>query len=138
MPGVRDGRWDAGLVIHEARFTYPDFGLTCVADLGEWWEGETGLPIPLGAILADELYAFAGIPKGHEASLKDGPVPRAQALVDAIDATLRGDRPATAATLAPGCPLELKPAGGDAPRGSCFQSATQFSASVTTAAPCTT
>jgi 1,4-dihydroxy-6-naphthoate synthase len=52
MPGVADGRYDAGLVIHEARFTYQRYGLTAVADLGEWWEGETGLPIPLGAILA--------------------------------------------------------------------------------------
>jgi 5,8-dihydroxy-2-naphthoate synthase len=52
MPGVRDGRYDAGLVIHEARFTYPGYGLACLADLGEWWEGDTGLPIPLGAILA--------------------------------------------------------------------------------------
>ena len=52
MPAVRDGRFDAGLVIHEARFTYPDFGLTSLVDLGAWWEGNTGLPIPLGAILA--------------------------------------------------------------------------------------
>ncbi len=52
MPGVADGRYDAGLVIHEARFTYPAYGLTCLADLGEWWEARTGLPIPLGAILA--------------------------------------------------------------------------------------
>jgi 1,4-dihydroxy-6-naphthoate synthase len=52
MPGVRDGRYDAGLVIHEARFTYPGYGLSSLADLGDWWEGETGLPIPLGAILA--------------------------------------------------------------------------------------
>jgi 1,4-dihydroxy-6-naphthoate synthase len=52
MPAVRDGAYDAGLVIHEARFTYPGFGLTALADLGEWWERETGLPIPLGAILA--------------------------------------------------------------------------------------
>jgi 1,4-dihydroxy-6-naphthoate synthase len=52
MPGVAAGEYDAGLVIHEARFTYPRFGLTALADLGEWWEGETGLPIPLGAILA--------------------------------------------------------------------------------------
>jgi 1,4-dihydroxy-6-naphthoate synthase len=52
MPGVAAGRYDAGLVIHEARFTYQRYGLTAVADLGEWWEGETGLPIPLGAILA--------------------------------------------------------------------------------------
>jgi 1,4-dihydroxy-6-naphthoate synthase len=52
MPAVRDGAYDAGLVIHEARFTYPGFGLTALADLGEWWERDTGLPIPLGAILA--------------------------------------------------------------------------------------
>jgi 1,4-dihydroxy-6-naphthoate synthase len=52
MPAVRDGAVDAGLVIHEARFTYPRYGLHAVADLGDWWEGTTGLPIPLGAILA--------------------------------------------------------------------------------------
>ena len=52
MPGVADGRYDAGLVIHEARFTYQRYGLTALADLGEWWEEDTGLPIPLGAILA--------------------------------------------------------------------------------------
>ncbi|MFB6395015.1 1,4-dihydroxy-6-naphthoate synthase [Polymorphospora lycopeni] len=52
MPGVAAGRYDAGLVIHEARFTYPRYGLTALVDLGEWWENDTGLPIPLGAILA--------------------------------------------------------------------------------------
>jgi 1,4-dihydroxy-6-naphthoate synthase len=52
MPAVAAGRYDAGLVIHEARFTYPRHGLTALADLGQWWEAETGLPIPLGAILA--------------------------------------------------------------------------------------
>jgi 1,4-dihydroxy-6-naphthoate synthase len=52
MPAVRDGRYDAGLVIHESRFTYPSYGLVSVADLGDWWESGTGLPIPLGAILA--------------------------------------------------------------------------------------
>jgi 1,4-dihydroxy-6-naphthoate synthase len=52
MPAVRDGKVDAGLVIHEARFTYAGYGLTSLVDLGDWWEGDTGLPIPLGAILA--------------------------------------------------------------------------------------
>ena len=52
MPAVRDGRYDAGLVIHEARFTYPGYGLAAMADLGQWWEADTGLPIPLGAIVA--------------------------------------------------------------------------------------
>lgn len=52
MPAVRDGRVDAGLVIHEARFTYQRYGLHCSADMGEHWEAATGLPIPLGAIIA--------------------------------------------------------------------------------------
>jgi 1,4-dihydroxy-6-naphthoate synthase len=52
MPAVRAGAYDAGLVIHEARFTYPDYGLQALVDLGAWWEADTGLPIPLGAILA--------------------------------------------------------------------------------------
>ncbi|MFF7648335.1 1,4-dihydroxy-6-naphthoate synthase [Streptomyces sp. NPDC007983] len=52
MPAVRDGLVDAGLVIHEARFTYQNYGLHCLADMGEHWELTTGLPIPLGAIIA--------------------------------------------------------------------------------------
>lgn len=52
MPAVRDGKVDAGLVIHEARFTYQDYGLHRLADMGEYWESTTGLPIPLGAIIA--------------------------------------------------------------------------------------
>jgi 1,4-dihydroxy-6-naphthoate synthase len=39
-------------VIHEARFTYPKFGLRALADLGQWWESTTGHAIPLGAIIA--------------------------------------------------------------------------------------
>jgi 1,4-dihydroxy-6-naphthoate synthase len=64
MPGVRDGRYDAGLVIHEARFTYPRYGLRALADLGQWWEQSTGHPIPLGAILARrelDAEALAGV-----------------------------------------------------------------------------
>ncbi|MFE4820541.1 1,4-dihydroxy-6-naphthoate synthase [Streptomyces sp. NPDC056704] len=52
MPAVRDGKVDAGLVIHEARFTYQNYGLHKLADMGEHWERATGLPIPLGAIIA--------------------------------------------------------------------------------------
>ncbi|SED06335.1 1,4-dihydroxy-6-naphthoate synthase [Streptomyces misionensis] len=52
MPAVRDGKVDAGLVIHEARFTYQNYGLHKLADMGEHWERTTGLPIPLGAIVA--------------------------------------------------------------------------------------
>ncbi len=51
MPAVECGEVDAGLIIHESRFTYPRHGLTKVVDLGEWWEQATGLPIPLGGIM---------------------------------------------------------------------------------------
>jgi 1,4-dihydroxy-6-naphthoate synthase len=52
LPAVAEGVVDAGLIIHESRFTYPSFGLTALVDLGDWWESQTGLAIPLGAILA--------------------------------------------------------------------------------------
>ncbi|MCX4239774.1 1,4-dihydroxy-6-naphthoate synthase [Paraliomyxa miuraensis] len=52
MPALAAGEVDAGLVIHESRFTYPDHGLALVADLGERWEADTGLPLPLGVIVA--------------------------------------------------------------------------------------
>ncbi len=52
MDAVRSGEVSAGLIIHESRFTFPDFGLHEVIDLGEWWEQTTGHPIPLGGILA--------------------------------------------------------------------------------------
>jgi len=48
---VLDGRFDAGLIIHENRFTYAAKGLTKIVDLGEFWESETGAPIPLGGIV---------------------------------------------------------------------------------------
>ncbi len=52
MPACADGEVDAGVIIHESRFTFPDYGLDKVIDLGEWWEESTGHPIPLGGILA--------------------------------------------------------------------------------------
>lgn len=51
VQAVAGGTVDAGLIIHESRFTYQEHGLVEAADLGAWWEGETGMPIPLGAIL---------------------------------------------------------------------------------------
>jgi 1,4-dihydroxy-6-naphthoate synthase len=52
LDAVVAGDVDAGLIIHESRFTYAEHGLVAVADLGEWWEGETGLPVPLAGIFA--------------------------------------------------------------------------------------
>ena len=47
---VLSGAFDAGLIIHENRFTYEAKGLRKIVDLGEYWERETGAPIPLGGI----------------------------------------------------------------------------------------
>jgi 1,4-dihydroxy-6-naphthoate synthase len=52
LGAVASGEVDAGLVIHESRFTYAGHGLVKVADLGDWWEAETGLPVPLAGICA--------------------------------------------------------------------------------------
>ena len=49
---INKGEIDCGVIIHESRFTYEEQGLVCLADLGELWEWETGLPIPLGGICA--------------------------------------------------------------------------------------
>ncbi|UCG13802.1 MAG: 1,4-dihydroxy-6-naphthoate synthase [Deltaproteobacteria bacterium] len=51
MPRLQRGEFAAGVIIHEARFTYHQYGLYHVLDLGSWWEESQGLPIPLGGIL---------------------------------------------------------------------------------------
>ncbi len=51
MPAVASGSVDAGVIIHEGRFTYSNHGLQLVLDLGAWWETTTGLPLPLGGIV---------------------------------------------------------------------------------------
>lgn len=52
MNAVQQGEVDAGVIIHESRFTYRQMGLVCLQDLGHWWEQTTGYPIPLGCIAA--------------------------------------------------------------------------------------
>lgn len=56
MPAIRDGKVDAGLVIHEGRFTYENYGLTKLTDLGVEWESKYNLPIPLGFIAINKKY----------------------------------------------------------------------------------
>jgi 1,4-dihydroxy-6-naphthoate synthase len=48
MEGVAEGRYAAGLLIHEGQLTHHELGLRTLVDLGKWWKGETGLPLPLG------------------------------------------------------------------------------------------
>jgi 1,4-dihydroxy-6-naphthoate synthase len=57
VDAVCAGEVDAGVVIHEARFTCAARGLVTVLDLGRWWETETGLPLPLGGIIARRTLA---------------------------------------------------------------------------------
>ena len=73
VDAVANGDVAAGLIIHESRFTYERSGLVEVMDLGDWWEHETGNPIPLGAILVR----------------RDIPDDEARALDDAIRRSLR-------------------------------------------------
>ncbi len=54
MPGLVAGKADFGVCIHEGRFTWQDQGLHLVEDFGRRWETETGLPLPLGGILANK------------------------------------------------------------------------------------
>jgi 1,4-dihydroxy-6-naphthoate synthase len=51
-----DARFDAGLIIHENRFTYQAKGLRKIVDLGEYWESKTGAPIPLGGIVIKRAF----------------------------------------------------------------------------------
>ncbi len=84
MPAVRDGVVDAGLIIHESRFTYPGYGLRRLVDLGEAWELRTGLPIPLGAIVAkrelgpDRLAELAAVLRASVAHAWADPAASAQ------------------------------------------------------------
>ena len=52
MSTIQRGEADAGVIIHESRFTYREAGFHEILDLGAWWEKDSGLPIPLGGILA--------------------------------------------------------------------------------------
>jgi len=48
IPQILDGRYEAGLIIHEGQLTYAKSGLHRIVDFGKWWSEETGLPLPLG------------------------------------------------------------------------------------------
>lgn len=73
MDAIAQDQVDAGVIIHESRFTYQQHGLRCVCDLGAWWEEESSLPIPLGCIvmrksLGSELHA--AVAAGIAASIR--------------------------------------------------------------------
>jgi 1,4-dihydroxy-6-naphthoate synthase len=70
LEGVRSGRYDAGVIIHEGRFVYPRYGLKKIVDLGEWWEETTELPIPLGCIAIRKDHPFIFYKQEVESILK--------------------------------------------------------------------
>jgi 1,4-dihydroxy-6-naphthoate synthase len=73
MPAVARGEVDAGVIIHESRFTFPRHGLVQVLDLGAWWEATSGHPIPLGGIVARRdlgCQVLAGLDDGLRRSVE--------------------------------------------------------------------
>lgn len=83
LPAVVKGDAEAGLLIHEGQITWQDEGLHKVVDLGAWWKGETGLPLPLGVnALRKDLGPDLGADVGAllEASIEVGLTMRPRAL----------------------------------------------------------
>jgi len=84
---VKDGRAEAGLLIHEGQLTYESEGLKKIVDLGEWWLLETGLPLPLGVNVArrdlgeETLHDLSGV---LAASIRAGLANRKEALAYAL------------------------------------------------------
>ncbi len=70
LDAVASGAVDAGLIIHESRFTYAEHGLVKVVDLGEWWAAETGLPVPLAGIYAREGLPMDDVERSIRASVE--------------------------------------------------------------------
>jgi 5,8-dihydroxy-2-naphthoate synthase len=88
LEGVRDGRFEAGLIIHEGQLTYADEGLRKVIDLGAWWKEQTGLPLPLGGnVIRKDLGAetIATLAALLKASIEHGLAHREEALTYAMD-----------------------------------------------------
>lgn len=66
IEAVASGEVDAGVIIHESRFTYLQSGLVCLQDLGQWWEDSFEVPIPLGCIAARKDLGASVIEKAEQ------------------------------------------------------------------------
>ncbi len=71
MGGIKSGEFDAGVIIHEGRFVYKIYDLVKIIDLGEWWESETGMPIPLGCIAIKKNPGIYQYKNKVEATIRD-------------------------------------------------------------------
>ncbi|MCS6789789.1 MAG: 1,4-dihydroxy-6-naphthoate synthase [Bacteroidia bacterium] len=84
MPSVNRGELDAAVIIHESRFTYAEYGLTALIDLGAYWSEKTGYPVPLGGIAARREMPVRALVRGFRRSLRKAwrePSPALQALI---------------------------------------------------------
>jgi 1,4-dihydroxy-6-naphthoate synthase len=70
LEGVQLGRYDAGLIIHEGRFIYPEYDCVEIIDLGKWWEDKTSLPIPLGCIALRKESSFIDLKTDIESVIR--------------------------------------------------------------------
>jgi 1,4-dihydroxy-6-naphthoate synthase len=68
---IQIGKYDAGLIIHEGRFIYPEYDCVEIIDLGKWWESQTGLPIPLGCIAVRKDRPVIDLKKDIESVLRN-------------------------------------------------------------------
>jgi 1,4-dihydroxy-6-naphthoate synthase len=87
MPAVQEGRYGAGLIIHEGQLTWEAEGLHLIADFGQWWRDETGLPLPLGVnVVRRDLghQAIAELNRVMKQSIQAGLTNRKEALEYAL------------------------------------------------------
>lgn len=87
LEGVREGRFEAGVLIHEGQLTFAREGLTAVEDLGRWWKEETGLPLPLGGnVVRRDLGPdrIARVSRALSRSIEYGLAHREEALTHAL------------------------------------------------------
>ncbi len=83
IPAIQEGKFDAGLIIHEGQLTYETDGLHRLADMGVWWHETTGLPLPLGVnVVRKDLgaEAVADVSRCMRESISSGLANRGKAL----------------------------------------------------------
>ncbi len=101
IPAIQEGRFEVGLIIHEGQLTYKEDGMHLIADMGVWWKGKTGLPLPLGVnVVRKDLgpAVVAEVSRCMRESIQAGLDHRAEALEYALQFA-RGMDPRTSDTF---------------------------------------
>ena len=74
IPQILEGKYEAGLIIHEGQLTYDKSGLHRVVDLGKWWQKVTGLPLPLGGNAIRRSLGAGDDGERHAGAAREHPV----------------------------------------------------------------